>query len=98
MARHVNKFSTPSLILLVERASIQAFRHLLDPGQTSVGYEVNIRHLAPSPIGARVTAQAELTEVKGNKLSFSVVAHDGDTKIGEGTHRCAIIDTRPDKA
>ncbi len=98
VAGHIGKFSTPSLILLMEQASTEAFHRLLNPGQTSVGFEVNIRHLAPSSIGARVSAHAELTEVQGNKLWFSVVAHDGDTKIGEGTHRRAIIDTPPDGA
>ena len=98
VAQHINKFSTPSMILLMEQASTEAIHHLLNPGQTSVGFEVNIRHLAPSSIGARISADAKLTEAQGNKLWFNVVAHDGDTKIGEGTHRRAIIDAPPGKA
>ena len=82
-----------SMILLMERASISAIQHLLEPDQTSVGYEVNVRHLAPASIGARIIAYSELSEVQRNRLSFKVEAYDGETKIGDGTHRRAIIST-----
>lgn len=91
VARHVEKFSTPSMIELMERASIQAVDGLLEAGQTSVGFEVNVRHLAPADIGATITAYAELTEVDRNRLSFRVEAYDGERKIGEGSHQRAII-------
>lgn len=91
VARHVEKFSTPSMIELMERASIQAVDGLLEAGQTSVGFEVNVRHLAPADIGATITAYAELTEVDRNRLTFRVEAYDGDRKIGEGSHRRAVI-------
>jgi predicted thioesterase len=93
VASHVPRFSTPSMIQLMEQASVSAIEHLLGPAQTSVGFEVNIRHLAPSSIGARIVARAELTEVNRNRLTFSVEAYDGETKIGEGTHRRAVIST-----
>lgn len=86
VAPHVAKFSTPAMIMLMEQASVEAVRPSLNTGQTSVGFGVNIRHLAPSSIGSRIVAQAELTEVQSNKLLFSAVAYDGDNKIGEGTH------------
>ena len=92
VAGHVDKFSTPSMISLMERAAIAAVDPYLDEGQTSVGFEVNVRHLAPSDIGATVIAHAELVEVNRNRLNFNVEAYDGDRKIGEGTHRRAIID------
>ena len=91
VAAHVDRFSTPSMILLMEQASIAAMQALLEADQTSVGYEVNVRHLAPSSIGARIVAQSELIEVRGNRLTFKVEAYDGETKIGEGTHRRATI-------
>ena len=91
VARHVEKYSTPSMIELMERASIQAIHGLLDEGQTSVGFEVNVRHLAPADIGATITAYAELTEVDRSRLTFRVEAYDGERKIGEGSHRRAII-------
>ena len=93
VASHVNKFSTPSMIGLMEGASIEAVRGILGEDQTSVGYEVNVRHIAPADIGATITAHAELVEVERNRLLFNVVAFDGETKIGEGTHRRAIIAT-----
>lgn len=93
VAGHVDKFSTPSMISLMERASMQGIREFLEEGQTSVGYEVNVRHLAPADIGATIVAQAELIEVDRNRLTFKVEAYDGDRKIGEGTHRRAVIST-----
>ena len=92
VAGHVDKFSTPSMISLMERAAIAAVDPYLEEGQTSVGFEVNVRHLAPSDLGATVIAHAELVEVNRNRLNFNVEAYDGDRKIGEGTHRRAIID------
>ena len=91
IAGHVDKFSTPSMISLMERAAIEAIQGCLDEGQTSVGYEVNVRHLASAEIGATITAHAELFEIDRNRLNFKVEAHEGERKIGEGTHRRAII-------
>jgi fluoroacetyl-CoA thioesterase len=91
VAGHVDKFSTPSMISLMERAAMQSIQDYLEEGQTSVGYEVNVRHLAPADIGATITARAELTEINRNRLTFKVEAYDGDRKIGEGTHGRAII-------
>lgn len=93
VAGHVAKFSTPSMILLMEQASMNAVDEYLEGGQTSVGFEVNVRHLAPAGIGATITAHAELTEVDRNRLTFRVEAYDGDRKLGEGMHRRAIIST-----
>ena len=93
VAGHVAKFSTPSMILLMEQASMNAVDEYLEEGQISVGFEVNVRHMAPADIGATVTAHAELTDVDRNRLTFRVEAYDGDRKLGEGTHRRAIIST-----
>ncbi|MFT5392207.1 MAG: fluoroacetyl-CoA thioesterase [Gammaproteobacteria bacterium] len=84
-------FSTPSMIGLMERAGIQAVQPHLGDEHTTVGFEVHVRHLAPTPKGKEVTIRAELTEVDGRKLRFNVVAHDDKNKVGEGTHRRAII-------
>jgi fluoroacetyl-CoA thioesterase len=56
-----------------------------------VGSEVNIRHIAPTPVGRTVTATARVIEVSGRSLTFAVEAHDGVRKIGEGTHRRGVI-------
>lgn len=92
VAGHVDKFSTPAMISLMERAAMAAVESYLEAGQTSVGFEVQVRHLAPSDLGARVRAVAELVEVSRNRLNFAVAAFDGERKIGEGTHRRAVIE------
>ena len=83
--------STPSMIGLMERAGIQAVQPHLPEGHTTVGFEVNVKHFGATPIGKKVTVRAELLEVDGRKLRFKVEAHDEDKKVGEGTHRRAII-------
>jgi fluoroacetyl-CoA thioesterase len=84
-------FSTPSMIGLMERAGIQAVQPVLGEGFTTVGFEVHVKHFAPTPKGKKVTVRAELLEVDGRKLRFKVEAHDEDKKVGEGTHRRAVV-------
>lgn len=84
-------FSTPSMIGLMERAGIQAVQPHLNEGQTTVGFHVDVMHFAATPKGKKVTVRAELLDVDGRKLRFKVEAHDEDKKVGEGTHRRAII-------
>jgi len=84
-------FSTPSMIGLMERAGIQAVQSFLPEGHTTVGFEVHVKHFAATPKGKKVTARAELLEIDGRKLRFKVEAHDEDKKVGEGTHRRAIV-------
>ena len=91
VAPHIPKFSTPSMIQLMEQASMQGVVAHLSPGETTVGFEVNVRHLALADIGDTIVATAELTEVDRNRLTFRVEAFHGDRKIGEGTHRRAVI-------
>jgi predicted thioesterase len=87
--------STPSMIGLMERAGIQAVQSHLPPGHTTVGFEVNVKHFGATPKGKKVTVRAELLEIDGRKLRFKVEAHDDDKKVGEGTHRRAIIAVAP---
>ena len=91
VADHVAKFSTPSMILLMEQASMEGIVQHLADGETSVGFEVNVRHLAPADIGDTIIAHVELLEVDRNRLTFRVEDFQGDQKIGEGTHRRAVI-------
>lgn len=83
--------STPSMIALMERASIEAVQDYLPEGHTTVGFEVHVKHFAATPKGKKVTVRAELIEVDAHKLRFKVEAHDEDKKVGDGTHRRAII-------
>src|SRR5512135_2185630 len=70
----VQVFATPEMVRLMERAAVAALRDHLAPGQQSVGTLVNVRHLAATPIGATVTARAELIAVEGRRLTFRVSA------------------------
>jgi predicted thioesterase len=67
---------------------VQAY---LPEGHTTVGFEVNVKHFGATPKGQKVTVRAELLEVDGRKLRFKIEAHDEYKKVGEGTHRRAII-------
>lgn len=85
-------FATPEMVRLMEHAAVNSLEHHLAPGQQSVGTSVNIKHLAATPVGATVTARAELVSVDGRRLLFKVSAHDGIDLIGEGLHERAVID------
>ena len=84
-------YATPMMIMLMEVASGSAVRGHLPPGWVTVGAEVNVRHLAPTPLGQTVVATARVLEVEGRSLLFAVEAHDGERKIGEGTHRRGAV-------
>lgn len=85
-------YGTPAMILLMEMAAAAALQPHLPPGYISVGIEVNIRHLAATPLGDRVTAVATVTEVVGNLVKFTVEARDSRQLIGDGTHTRAVIE------
>lgn len=85
-------YGTPFMIYLMEVAASNAIREHLPAGWVSVGYEVNVKHLAPTPVGRTVTATARLYSVDGRFVKFSVEAHDGVAKIGQGTHVRAVVE------
>jgi fluoroacetyl-CoA thioesterase len=85
-------YSTPAMIALMENAAFSATKDVLPEGQTTVGIEVNIKHLAATPVGMTVRARAELMQVEGRKLVFQVEAWDEVEKIGEGTHTRFVVD------
>lgn len=86
-------FSTPSMIGLMESAAKSSIAPFLEPGQSSVGMRLEIDHLAPTPIGVKVRAEAELIEISGKILTFKVAAYTDVEKIGEGIHKRCIITT-----
>ena len=88
----VAAFATPSMVGLMENASVQAIKNTLSPGQTSVGIEVNIKHFAATPIGMKVRARSEVIDVDGRRVTFKVEAWDDKEKIGEGTHQRMVVD------
>jgi fluoroacetyl-CoA thioesterase len=87
----VEVLATPVMIGLMEDAARRLVDPLLEPGQMSVGLNLNVTHLAATPVGMQATARARLTAVDGRRLSFTVEAFDAQDKIGEGTHTRAII-------
>ena len=87
-------YGTPMMIYLMEVVSAQALHPYLPEGWVSVGAEVNVRHLAATPVGAVVTVTAEITGVDRSRVSFHVDAHDGVDHIGSGTHVRAVVENR----
>jgi len=83
--------TTPSMILLMEETAQEVTRPYLPADHTTVGFEIVVRHLAPALLGSEVTIAAELLEADGKKLYFSVSAHSGQRKVGEGTLRRTIV-------
>ncbi|HEX8650583.1 MAG TPA: thioesterase family protein [Pyrinomonadaceae bacterium] len=85
-------FGTPMMIYLMELAAAEAIQPYLPEGWVSVGAVVNVKHLAATPVGFIVTAKAEVVSVSDHLVTFTVEAHDGVDKIGEGTHVRAPIE------
>jgi predicted thioesterase len=97
-ARHIGSgdvgvFSTPSMIGMMEGAATRCVQPHMEDGHTTVGYIVNVRHLAPTPIGNDVTVSARLDAVDGRKLTFHVEAREDDRVVGQGEHVRVIIET-----
>jgi fluoroacetyl-CoA thioesterase len=84
-------FATSRMIALMELAAARAMQPLLQPSELSVGVRVEVSHLAPTPVGARVVAEARFTGMDGKLYVFDVSARDTGGEIGCGTHRRAIV-------
>lgn len=87
-------YATPCMVALMEGAACNALEGILDEDQTTVGIELNIAHTAATPVGMEVRAEAEVTAVEGKIITFQITAFDEKGKIGEGTHKRAIINTQ----
>lgn len=77
-------FATPNMVALAEQACCNAIREQLPLGMTTVGTLVNLKHLAATPIGHHMQAEAQLTQVEGKKLTFRVKVFDEKEKVGDG--------------
>src|SRR5437667_7799742 len=86
--------ATPMMIMAMENAALNAIRAYLDPGESAVGTAVDVRHLAATPAGHEVTAEAEVTRVDGRRVEFDVKARDEKEEIGRGTHERMVVDMR----
>jgi fluoroacetyl-CoA thioesterase len=85
-------FATPMMVTAMENAALNAIRGYLDPGESAVGTTVDIRHLAATPVGHEITAEAQVTRVDGRRVFFDVSAHDEVEPIGSGTHERMVVD------
>ncbi len=85
-------FATPMMVMAMENAALNAVRDYLEPGESAVGTMVNVRHLAATPVGHQITAQAEVTKVDGRRIEFNVSARDETEEIGVGTHERMVVD------
>ncbi len=88
----VPAFSTPMLVALFDSAAINSVKDLLPEGYITVASRISITHLAATPLGMTVTAEATLIEIFRNRLTFEVVAYDESEKVGEGQVERYIID------
>ena len=87
----VHVLATPVMINLIEAAALAAVEHLLAPGQQSLGTRLDVSHTAATPVGMRVSAEAELIGIEGRLLTFRVRAADAVEAIGEGTHQRVVV-------
>ena len=85
-------FSTPAMIALMEKTAFQCLEQFLDSHESSVGGEVNIRHMKPTAIGEKVSCRATITLASGKRVVFDVDVYENEILIGKGTHTRFVID------
>jgi fluoroacetyl-CoA thioesterase len=83
--------ATPVMIMVMENAALNAIKPYLDSDESALGTRVDVRHLAATPAGRRVTGEARVTAVDGRRVEFSIRATDGNEEIGVGTHERMVI-------
>ncbi len=84
-------FATPAMVALMEKAATNAIKAVMPSESTSVGTMINVRHVAATPVGMKVTAVAKLVEVDGKRLVFDIEARDEREIIGEGRHERFVV-------
>lgn len=87
-------FATPAMIALIEETAWKSVSNHLDDGQATVGTNLKIEHIAPTPVGMKVTCNTELIEVDGRRLVFNVSVSDDKGEVGRGTHERFIINEK----
>lgn len=88
----VDVLATPELVRLMEVAAVAALADHLPLEYTSVGVSLDIKHIAPTPVGACGEVRATLIEVQGRRLKFRVAARDDVEEVGQGTHERVLVE------
>jgi fluoroacetyl-CoA thioesterase len=88
----VDVLGTPELVRLMEVAAVTALDGHLPPEFTTVGVAINVKHIAPTPVGLNMRVRAALTDVQGRRLKFLVIAHDDVEEVGGGTHERVLVE------
>ena len=86
-------FATPAMIALMETTALKSIASYLPENATSVGIEVNMKHLRASAVGHTLRCESVITEVKGNKITFELTVWDDSILVGHGMHVRHIVDT-----
>jgi fluoroacetyl-CoA thioesterase len=84
--------ATPVMIMIMENAALNAMKPYLEVSESALGTRVDVRHLAATPAGRRITGEAEVTDVDGRRIEFTIRAKDGTEVVGIGTHERMVID------
>lgn len=88
----IKVLATPVMVMLLEEAALNAVEGLLPEGYQTVGTRLDIKHIAATPVGMRVTAHAEVVKVTGRTILFKVWADDERERIGEGEHERVVVE------
>lgn len=87
-------YATPCMAALMEGAACEAIASAVPEGKTTVGTALNLEHLSATPVGLEVRAEAEVTAVEGNAVSFAITAYDEAGVIGKATHKRVLVNTQ----
>jgi len=87
----VHVLATPVMINLIEAAALAAIEHLLPPGHQSLGTRLDVRHIAATPVGMKIFANATVESVSGRTVTFKVEARDEKELIGDGMHERVVV-------
>jgi len=84
-------YGTPAMILLVEKTAVALLEGHLEEGMTSVGTRLDVEHLAPTPVGGKVSCAVTLIKIEERKLTFRVLVEDQTGIIGKGIHERFLV-------
>ena len=84
-------FATPVMVMLMEKAACNCVAEYMENDETTVGTEMNVKHVSASPLGSDISAEAELIGINGREFTFTVKAYDNAGLIGEGTHKRFLV-------